>query len=100
MTDKEQAIHSEVNRFQEALKVLGAPTYVICVSFDDTPETGGGLTKVFGDADTVAQMACTIAANLPSPFFIKMLQHLAMNPLYAANRGEDIDLSVFGSQVN
>ena len=100
MNDKEQAIHAELNLFREKLKALGVPTYAICISFDDTPDTGGGLTKVYGDADTVAQMCCTIAANLPAPFFIKMLTHLAMNPVYAANRGEDIDLAILGSQVN
>lgn len=100
MTEREQAIHAEVNQFREALKSLGVPTYAICVSFDDTPATGGGLTKIYGDGDTVAQMACTIAEQLPPPLFMKMLTHLAINPQYAANRGEDIDLAVFGSKVN
>jgi hypothetical protein len=88
MTDREQAIHAEVERFRSALLKLDVPTYVVCVSFDDTPETGGGLTKVYGDADTIAQMACTIAKNLPPPFFLRMLQYLALSQECAANRGE------------
>lgn len=89
MTDREQAIHVEVERFSAALKQLDVPTCAICVSFDDTPATGSGLTKVHGDADTVAQMACTIAGNLPTPFFLKMLSYLALSPDYALNRGEE-----------
>lgn len=100
MTDREQAIHSEVNRFREALKSLNVPTYAICVSFDDTPETGGGLTKLHGDGDTVAQMACTIAEQLPPPLFIKMLTYLALSPQYAAQRGEDLNTSTTSDQVN